>query len=362
MLDRHAERRERLHHRRRLLVPHEAVVDVQADEARGADRLVQQRGAHRRVDAAGDEAEDLLGGPDGGADLVDRHLLAAAVRVQPGQLAHAVEEVAQHRHAVDRQVNLRVELDAVQALLGGLDAGDDLARARDHLEPVWHLVDRVAMRQQHLRRAAKPFEQRAPTAERDGELPVLTLSLALDGAAEGGIEQLHAVAYTEQRLAQLENLRIVRGRVRRVDGLRAARDDNRRILSQFRCRRVEGQQVALDGQLTHTPVDHLAIPARAQGFTLGIIVIIRRGDGDRTLYARARGRAAGASVHSLSASIEDDDLLTVQRRRRHALPLRVVRGRCHHRRRETEGARPRRADGRQCRGSYAARSKWRRFI
>lgn len=59
------------------------------------------------------------------------------------------QEVFEHLRAVDAQIHLRVKLNGVDALVGTLDAGNDLAGARDDAETIGDFVYRVTMGQQH---------------------------------------------------------------------------------------------------------------------------------------------------------------------------------------------------------------------
>mmetsp|Transcript_6547 Transcript_6547/g.20947 ORF Transcript_6547/g.20947 Transcript_6547/m.20947 type:complete len:665 (+) Transcript_6547:195-2189(+) len=259
-VDRHAQRSERLHDARRLLVTHEAVVNVQRNQPLRPDGLVQESSTDGGVDAAGDEDEHLLVA-HGGADLLDRRLLPRLHRVGAGQLGNLEEEVREDGVAVDRQVHLGVELDAVQTPLGTLDRSDDLARAADDAEAVGGLVDRVAVREQHLGRRAEPLEQRRPLLDLHVKDAIFALGAALDGAAAAVVHQLHAVADAEDREPHLEDLGVVLGRVVRVHGRAAARDDERGVAvpAQVLGGCVEGQQLALDLELAEAAVDHLAV-------------------------------------------------------------------------------------------------------
>ena len=113
---------EGLDHLRRLVLAHQAVVDVDAGEL-VADRLVDEQRGDRGVDPARERAEDALLA-DLGADALD--LLLDHGRRRPGgpRAGDAVEEVLQHLLAVRRVHDLGVELDAVEAALRRLEGGD----------------------------------------------------------------------------------------------------------------------------------------------------------------------------------------------------------------------------------------------
>ena len=103
---------EQRHDLLRLAEPQQAVIDEHAGELL-ADRLVDEHGGDRRVDAAGQSADhaalaDLL------ADFLDRLVLEGAhgpVAGKPGDLAH---EIAQQRGAVRRVHHLEMELGGVE--------------------------------------------------------------------------------------------------------------------------------------------------------------------------------------------------------------------------------------------------------
>ena len=90
---------------------------------------------------------------------------------------------------------------------------------------------------------------------------IFALGAALDGAAAAVVHQLHAVADAEDREPHLEDLGVVLGRVVRVHGRAAARDDERGVAvpAQVLGGCVEGQQLALDLELAEAAVDHLAV-------------------------------------------------------------------------------------------------------
>ena len=92
-----------------LALAHEAGVDEDAGEL-VADRLVDQDGGDRAVDAAGEAADDL-GVADLGADRGDRLVLVGGHRPVAGE-AGEVGEVLEDPGAVDGVVDLGVELTA----------------------------------------------------------------------------------------------------------------------------------------------------------------------------------------------------------------------------------------------------------
>ena len=95
-----------------LVLAHQAVVDEYAGEL-AADRLGQQGRCDRRIHAAGQRQQHLAVAhlaADGG----DRVVLIVAHRPVALGAADLIEEVAQHKRAVFRVVDLRVELHTVK--------------------------------------------------------------------------------------------------------------------------------------------------------------------------------------------------------------------------------------------------------
>ena len=105
--------RERLHHLLRFVQPQQPVIDEHAGEL-VADRAVDERRGHRRVDAAG-QPEDHFVRADLRADARDR--LGDVVRHVPVAVAAAdlVHEALQQRLALERVRDFRMELHAVEA-------------------------------------------------------------------------------------------------------------------------------------------------------------------------------------------------------------------------------------------------------
>ena len=117
--------------------------------------------ADRGVDPAAHEAQDLLGLADFLLNVLDREVLAARRRVRAREAHHTEEEVFNHRCAVDREVDLGMELHTIQLALLVLDGGDELARGGDDAEALRHRGDRVAMREEHFRRLREAIKQGA---------------------------------------------------------------------------------------------------------------------------------------------------------------------------------------------------------
>ena len=110
-----------------LVLAHEAVVDEDAGEL-VADGLVHQRGGHRRVDAAGQAADDPAVA-DLRPDRRDLLLDDRGHRPRRPAPAGVVEEVLEQLLAVVGVHDLGVELHAVDAALAVLERGRRRCRA-----------------------------------------------------------------------------------------------------------------------------------------------------------------------------------------------------------------------------------------
>ena len=153
-----------------LVQPQQAVVDEDAGEL-VADRLVDQHGGHRAVDAAGQPADDAALA-DLGADLGDlgrAEMRHAPVARQAGDAAH---EVADQLAAPGRVRHLGVELHGVElALLVGDGRERRALRHADHLEAGRQLRDAVAVAHPHGVALAL-----LPEAVEQGQSPVISSS------------------------------------------------------------------------------------------------------------------------------------------------------------------------------------------
>mmetsp|Transcript_8086 Transcript_8086/g.23795 ORF Transcript_8086/g.23795 Transcript_8086/m.23795 type:complete len:690 (+) Transcript_8086:160-2229(+) len=254
-----ADRLERAHHLLGLVEAHEAVVHVQGDDALGAQGLVEQGRAHRRVHAAGDEDEHLLGGAHGVVDLLDGNVLAVDHREGARELADAEEEVLEHGAAVRGQIDLRVELHAVEPAARVRDAHHEVARVRHLGKALGHGGHRVPVGEEHLRLVADALEEGAGHVELHGELAVFALGLLLNGAAKVVVKELHPVAHTQHGLAERKDARVVLGGALAVDGLGPAGDNERTELSELLGLGVQGKELAVHVELAHTAINHLAV-------------------------------------------------------------------------------------------------------
>ena len=127
---------------------------------------------------------------------------------------------------------------------------------------------------------------------------IFALGAALDGAAAAVVHQLHAVADAEDREPHLEDLGVVLGRVVRVHGRAAARDDERGVAvpAQVLGGCVEGQQLALDLELAEAAVDHLAVLRAGVEDADLLGGLLRRGGGPHRLGRRRDGVACARRV------------------------------------------------------------------
>ena len=235
---------EQRHDLLRLVLAHQPVVDEDAGEL-VADRLVDQHGGDRAVDAAREPA-DHAALPDLRADL--RDLARAEMRHRPvaGKAGDLVHEVGDELRAVRRVDDLGVEHGRIDAarLVGGDGERRVLAHRLDR-EALGQPRDAVAVA--HPDRIAladlpDAVEERALLLDLDVGAAELGGMSALDLAAELHRRRLLAVADREDRQALLEHrlrrarraLRGHRGRAAREDdGLRAraARSPPRRVLN-----------------------------------------------------------------------------------------------------------------------------------
>ena len=200
-----------------------------------------------------------LPGRASGRSALDRELFARSHRVRSREAAHAIQEVAQHVRPLLREVDLGVELHAVVLALGEFDGRDDVARARNNAPTRRQLVERVAVGEEYWRPRAHALEERTVGLHLHLKLAILAPRLPSDRAPVSAAQELHAVADAEDGHAERENRGVVPRCICVVHRLWPTGDDHRCVLCQLIRRRVEREQVALDRQLPHTTVDHLAV-------------------------------------------------------------------------------------------------------
>jgi hypothetical protein len=158
--------------------------------------------------------------------------------------------------------DLGVELHAVQAALGSLEAGDRGGRGgRGHGEAGRRGGDRVPVRHPDLLRRRQVGEQHAGVDHAQPGAAVLGNLGAFHPATEGGGHRLVAVADAQRRYAGLEQADRHRRRPRRVDRLRAAGKDDglgparQHLLDRHGVR----HDLAVDVALPHPPRDQLGV-------------------------------------------------------------------------------------------------------
>lgn len=104
-------------------------------------------------------------------------------------------------------------------------------------------------------------EQRTMRLHLDFVLSILTDILHVHAAAKLLVDQLQAVTDAQNRHAQLENVRVVGGRIGGVHRVRAARYDDAAVVGRTERLggRVQRQNVGQDLQLADAPVDDLRV-------------------------------------------------------------------------------------------------------
>ena len=225
-----------------------------------ADRLVHEQRGDGGVDAARQRAQHTLL-PDLDADPLD--LLLDHGRGRPGgpRAGDAVEEVLQHLLAVRRVHDLRVELDAVQVPVRRLEGGDrGRVGAGGHLGPVRCRSHGIAVAHPARLDFRKSLAQCPAQAKR--RLAELARS-ALDAPTEILRHQLHAVADTEHRHAELVDPRIDLRRVVRVDRGRPAGEDQRNgvLPAQLGRRGAVADELRVHARLADATGDQLRVLA-----------------------------------------------------------------------------------------------------
>ena len=227
-----------------------------------ADRLVDQHRRDRRVDAAGEAADDAALA-DLLADFLDRLFLEGAHGPVAGEAGDVAHEIAQQRRAVRRVHHFEMELGGVEFARVVADDGDRrIGRGAEHLEARRQLGHAVAVA--HPDRiffalAPNALQKRALGDHLDLGAAEFAVMAALDLAAELRRHRLLAVADAEHRNAGvIDRLRRQRRILVEHRG-RPARQDDR-----LRLHRAEGglgllvrHDLAIDPLLPHPPRDQL---------------------------------------------------------------------------------------------------------
>ncbi len=239
----------------------QAVVDEHAGELL-ADRLVDQHGGDRGVDAAG-QAADHPALADLRADPVDRLVLEGAHGPVAGRAGDFSHEIAQQRGAARRVHHLGMELHRVELALLVRDGGKRrVVRDADHLEAIGQPRDAVAVAHPHgVPGAFLPdaLEQRGVLHHLDLGAAEFAVMSALDLAAELRRHRLLAVADAEHRHAGIENgLRSARRRRFGHRGGAAGEDHAARLhRGEGVSRLLERDDLAIDPLLADAPGDEL---------------------------------------------------------------------------------------------------------
>ena len=244
-----------------LARPEQAGVDEHAGEL-VADRLMQQQGGDRGIDAPGQAADH----PAAAHLVADAHGCRLPERGhRPVAMAAGdpAREVLEQGLAARRVHDFGMELHAVDAPGVVGDRGERRGvRRRDHAKPGRQSYDLVAVAHPHLLARAgleHAFEQRAVPLHVDEGAAELAVMADLDLAAELGADGLLAVADAEDRNFQLEHRG---GRARRLGlgGRGRPAGENDRLRRERPDRGGIGgarQDLRIHAGLAHPPRDQL---------------------------------------------------------------------------------------------------------
>ena len=244
----------------RLVLAEQAIVHEDAGEL-VADRLVDERGGHGGIDAAG-EAEDHVRGADGRADL--RHGAFDEVGHGPvgGAAADAEAEIFDDERAHRGVDDLGVELDAEEAAVEVLHGGElGVVGLRARLEALGQARDLVAVGHPHLGLGGDVLEERRGCRGGDDGLAIFAGVAVRHFTAERLDHELEAVADAQHRDAEAEDGGVAFRGVRLVDARGAAAQDDARGrggADLFR-RSLPGDDPAVDVEFADAPCDELAV-------------------------------------------------------------------------------------------------------
>mmetsp|Transcript_16836 Transcript_16836/g.52285 ORF Transcript_16836/g.52285 Transcript_16836/m.52285 type:complete len:279 (-) Transcript_16836:71-907(-) len=259
---------QRLGHGLALLVAHEPVVDVHANHAIGADGLVQQRSAHRRIHPTTCKAEHANIAThlvQSLSDLRDRMLLAVGHCV--GEAASSrLQEVAEHAGTIDGEIHFRMELNAdVMGHVAANNSCDDSRAAACHDRKVLARVrDAVSVGEEHLLFRIKPPEEDARGGvTRNDVLTVLAGFGGRDCSSKSLAQELHPVANAKHRCVRklLEKILVESWCVRGVHARRTPTDHHSlhgRIVGNGFGPRVQRHQPRFHFKLAQAAIDHLS--------------------------------------------------------------------------------------------------------
>ena len=254
------------------------MVDKNAGEL-GADGLGQQRRHDGRVHAAGERQQHAAG-----ADLFahggDGSIFIVAHRPVACRAADLVEEVADHRGAELRVVDLGMVLHAVEPARfvadGDVRAGVGVRDEREALGDLFHVVAVT-----HPRHAlfGKTLEEFAVRVKKRLGLAVFARGGVVCGddlAAEVVRDELAAVADAEHGHARVKERGIDVRRVLEIHAVRAAGEDEADGIhrEKVRKRRRVGLDLAVNAAFAHAARDELVVLAAKVQYDDGLMVHI----------------------------------------------------------------------------------------
>ena len=211
-----------------LVLAHQTVVYEYAGQLI-ADRLREQSGRNRGVNAAGQREQDLAVA-DLFADRLDRGVLVVLHGPVALGVADLIEEVLQHQRAVFGVVYLGMILNAVEAARFICDSGGRAGiGVCDEFEALRNLCHVVAVAHPGNTLGGQTLEQLAAGVVEGAGLAVFTRGVLLCGGdltAEGVRHELAAVADAEHRDAEVEQRRVALRGGLLVNAVRAAGEDN----------------------------------------------------------------------------------------------------------------------------------------
>ena len=259
--ERHLERAaEELADAFRLVLAEQAVVHEDAGEL-VADGLVDERGGHGGIDAAG-EAEDHVRGADGLADLGHGAFDEVGHGPVRGAAADAEAEILDDERAHRGVDDLGVELDAEEAAVQVLHGGElGVVGFRAGLEAFGQARDLVAVGHPHLGLGGDVLEERGRGGRGDDGLAVFAGVAVRHFAAERLDHELEAVADAQHRDAEFEDGRIAFRRVGLVYARGAAAQDDARGRggADLLRRGLPGDDLTVDVEFADAPGDELTV-------------------------------------------------------------------------------------------------------
>ena len=264
-------------HALRLFLAQQAVVDEHARQL-VADGAMNEGRGHRRIHASRQSADhstvtDLR--TDALCGLGDER----ACSPRRIAVADAVEEVAQHLATAGRVNDLRMKLDAEDALAVREGGHRRVAARGQGVESGRQLADMVAVTHPDGELGIQAVEKSVRLPHREQRGAVLARMTRIDFAAEVVGDQLHAVADAEHRNPRAEGLGVdLRSTGLVHAGGPAAQDQAGRVaLLQLGPGRGAGDQLAVDVRLAHAARDQLA-ELRSEVENKNRLLILQGGD------------------------------------------------------------------------------------